>query len=123
MPSDWETATSWMPRTSPTFQSSFGLSGWRLWQPTQTSPIFTGVAMRTLRSSSVPVVSTTGWAGLSRSSLSARCSNGSSACGARPRKGRSETKRYLTAPSCALIRSPSSIESVAGIGIAPGTLP
>ena len=31
-----------MPRTSPTFQSRFGLSGWVLWQPTQTSPIRTG---------------------------------------------------------------------------------
>ena len=52
-----------MPRTSPTFQSRLGLSGWVLWQPTQTSPISTGVAIRTWRSSSDPVTSTTGCAG------------------------------------------------------------
>ena len=40
-----------------------------------------------------------------------------------PRTGRSETKRYFTAPSCALMRLPSSIDRVAGIGIAPGTFP
>ena len=35
----WLMVTSWMPRTSPTFQSRLGLSGWVLWQVTQASPI------------------------------------------------------------------------------------
>ena len=30
LPSGWETEISWMPRTSPTFQSRLGLSGWRV---------------------------------------------------------------------------------------------
>ncbi len=40
-------AISWMPRTSPTFQSRFGLSGCVLWQSTQAAPITTGAIRRT----------------------------------------------------------------------------
>ena len=40
-------STSWMPRTSPTFQSRFGLSGCVLWQATQAAPITTGATRRT----------------------------------------------------------------------------
>ena len=39
--------TSWMPRTSPTFQSCFGLSGCELWQLTQACPMTTGAIRRT----------------------------------------------------------------------------
>ena len=122
MPRDWETEISWMPRTSPTFQSVFGLSGWLLWQATHTSPIRTGVAIRTCRSSSEPETSTTDWLGSLRSAVSACCSKSSSGCRSRPLNGKSETNRYLTAPSWALMRLPSSIDRVAGIGMAPGTL-
>jgi hypothetical protein len=43
----WLIDTSWMPRTSPTFQSCFGLSGCTLWQLTQAGPITTGTISRT----------------------------------------------------------------------------
>ena len=44
----WLMVISWMPRTSPTFQSRFGLSGWALWQATQAAPMITGAIRRTL---------------------------------------------------------------------------
>src|SRR3954469_13675381 len=62
----WATITSWIPRTSPTFQSRFGLSGWELWQVTQTWPIFTGATARTLRSKIEPETSTILWSGVLR---------------------------------------------------------
>ncbi len=39
----WLMVISWMPRTSPTFQSRLGLSGCELWQLTQAWPMITGV--------------------------------------------------------------------------------
>ena len=43
----WVMVTSWMPRTSPTFQSCLGLSGLALWQVTQAWPMMIGVTSRT----------------------------------------------------------------------------
>src|SRR3954465_921443 len=108
-----------MPRTSPTFQSRLGLSGCVLWQLTQTGPMLTGVAIRTCRSKIEPETSTTGSLGLSRRVAMAFCSKPSRAWGSRPLKGRSEMKRYFTVPSCALMSLPNSMDSLAGMGMAP----
>src|SRR6266516_2296728 len=43
----WATLICWMPRTSPTFQSLLGLSGWGLWRATHGVPIMIGVMCRT----------------------------------------------------------------------------
>ena len=56
--------------------------------------------------------------GSARSAESAVVSKESRSCGALPLNGRSDTKLYFTDPSRALMRFPSSIDSVAGIGIA-----
>ena len=82
-----------MPRTSPTFQSFFGLSGWVLWQLTQASPIITGRDQPDLSENSEVAVSTIFWSGSARSASSASFSNPSSGWGARPLNGKSETKR------------------------------
>jgi len=75
----WATLISWMPRTSPTFQSLLGLSGWVLWQATHVVPIMIGVMCRTRSLSSDQLVCVGCWFGLSRSETSARVSNASSA--------------------------------------------
>ena len=67
-----------MPRTSPTFQSRLGLSGWLLWQLTQAGPIVTGATSRTRSENSELAASTIFWSGFSRRLCSAAFSNGSS---------------------------------------------
>ena len=111
-----------MPRTSPTFQSFFGLSGCALWQATQAAPMITGPAMRMLLSKIEPDTSTTDVFGSARSATIAPVSKASRLWFSRPLNGRSETKRYLTASLREVISLPSSIDSVAGIGMPPGVL-
>ena len=48
-------------------------------------------------------------------------SNASSACAVRFLNGKSDTNRYAMLACCSLMTRPSSSESVAGIGMAPGT--
>src|SRR4051812_3923917 len=55
----WLMVNSSMPRTSPTFQSRFGLSGCVLWQFTHGAAMMIGVTSRTRRSKIEPETSRT----------------------------------------------------------------